>query len=84
MNYTKEGIRAHLLENVAVVSFKKINGDDRQMRCTLRHDYLPPMKAAEPGGARQTRPEWDDLLSVWDVDLNAWRSFVVDNVYYMS
>lgn len=46
------------------------------MLCTLKEDYLPALK--EP--ATPKKSENDDVLAVWDLDKNAFRSFRIDSV----
>lgn len=63
------------------LSFKKINGDIREMVCTLNPELLPPVPVVEatdkPKPERKKNP---DNQSVWDIDKQAWRSFKWENV----
>lgn len=68
------------LENgVATVTFEKVDGTLREMRCTLRSDMMPVQLLREEGDAsKRTTP--DTVLAVWDLDQGGWRSFRVDSV----
>lgn len=61
-----------LSNNICEVTFTKANGDERTMICTLMPAYLPQTDA--PSRAVNT-PVPDDLITVWDVEEDAWRSF---------
>jgi hypothetical protein len=66
-----------LKNNVMTVTFTKVDGTERTMRCTLLPEYLPP----ETGGKQMlTEGVVRNNLSVWDVDANGWRSFRVDSI----
>lgn len=63
------------------VSFTKVNGDRRDMLCTLKEDLLPPKpepKTDKP--ARPARKENLDVQSVWDLKAKGWRSFRWENI----
>jgi hypothetical protein len=69
-----------LLKNgVVEVTFTKMNGDKRVMTCTLQPSFLPEEVETE-----KTRKQNDDVLSVWDIDANGWRSFRFDSVISYS
>lgn len=61
------------------VTFNKINGEERTMLCTLSEQYLPKQEVIE--SKRRVNP---DVMSVWDLEKNEWRSFRLDKVigYY--
>ena len=67
-----EALQAHK----CVVKFTKVNGEVREMPCTLREDIIPKV---EPKTERSKQPN-DKVLSVWCLDKNEWRSFRVDSV----
>ena len=64
---------------VLVVKFKKVDGEDRTMRCTLDHRIIPQPKECIITSNRVVN---EDIVVVWDTDINAWRSFRKDSVYY--
>ena len=65
-------MREKLREGEVLVTFKKKNGDIRQMLCTLRHDIVPEVYGSAPPS--------DELVTAWDLDLGGWRSFKVASV----
>ena len=68
-----------LKKAVCTVEFTKVNGDSRTMRCTLKPDLLPTAVLNEDEPVTQ-RAENPHVVSVWDVDLQAWRGFRWDSV----
>ena len=66
-----------LHNNICSVKFTKKDGSIREMRCTLKENYLPTQTDLEEQVQRKTSTE---SISVWDVDKNGWRSFRVDSI----
>lgn len=73
MNF--ETLTEMLQTNIVNVEFTKLNGETRNMRCTLIEDFLPPASAEI-----STKKVNLDSRSVWDLDKDAWRAFRVDSV----
>ena len=71
----REKMREILQANVCEVQFTKADGSPRTMRCTLMPDSLPPLKTDG-----KQRAENLDIVPVWDVEAEGWRSFRVDSV----
>lgn len=69
--------RSFLHTGVFEITFKKVDGTERVMPCTLKPDALPPKALNEHHQTRLYNPE---ALSVWCVDKQEWRSFRVMNV----
>lgn len=61
------------------VTFTKVNGDTRIMRCTLNGNFIPPenwpFSTAEKDGIDE-----NTTLPVFDTDIQEWRSFKVKNI----
>ena len=78
---SKQQILDELHAGVTTVSFTKVNGERRDMRCTLNEELLPskPEPSAEDP-IKKVRPPNDSVQSVWDVDAKGWRSFRWENV----
>ena len=64
-----------LRSSIVEVTFTKVDGTERVMRCTLQPQYLP--ESIEKEGVKVRNA---DVQSVWDIDINAWRSFRFDSV----
>ena len=71
----KQTIGNALRENVCLVRFIKVDGSERTMKCTLREDMIPEVHKPKHGKAQN-----DEVLAVFDLDKEAWRSFRLDSV----
>jgi hypothetical protein len=76
---TKEELKSILLDHVAMVKFTKTDGTEREMRCTLISHYIP-QTVSEETIKKSTKSENPDVLAVWDVDSDGWRSFKLDSI----
>jgi len=77
--FTKHNIVSLLQNGIITISFIKNDGTERTMNCTLLGEYLPNNPAPDQVLLQENaRP--DNLVSVWDVDAGAWKSFYVDKV----
>ena len=56
------------------VTFRKADGTERVLHCTLKKDELPEYEVT---GTRKVNEE---VIPVWDLDNKGWRSFRVDSV----
>ena len=66
-----EGLKRNLMK----VVFTKANGEERIMNCTLHDSVLPEQPIREI-----KKKENLEVLSVWDIDANGWRSFRIDSI----
>jgi hypothetical protein len=57
------------------ITFTKVNGEEREMTCSLQESLLPPKKE----GTTQ-RKENPDVLAVFDIVNEGWRSFRWDSL----
>ncbi len=69
----------YLVEKLAhysnvTVTFEKKDGTERVMNCTLQVSIVPQVDA------ESTRKGNDNVVAVWDLDKDAWRSFRVDSI----
>ena len=78
MILTREEIVEALKVYKCVVKFTKVNGEVREMPCTLREDIVPKYERKTP--VKESVDKEKNTLSVWCLDKNAWRSFRVDSV----
>ena len=65
-------LKARLKNEILLVTFAKLDGDIREMSCTLNPTIIPQREEKE---STRTRPASSTSLSVWDTDANGWRSF---------
>lgn len=85
--YQRDVLLNDLRKNVIEITFTKVNGDQRIMRCTLMEHMLPatyranPEEKASEGEFHQKNP---DVIAAWDVQAGGWRSFRIDNVTYVQ
>lgn len=74
MEFDREEVKSLLHTNKCIVTFEKVNGDLRKMVCTLNPSMIP---VVESNDISEKRPKADnpDVLPVYDVEANGWRSF---------
>ena len=78
LSWQKEWLRKVLIDDIATVTFTKVNGEKRVMKCTLQEQYLPAQTDLEE--AIQKKKPNDSTLAVWDLDARSWRSFRIENL----
>jgi hypothetical protein len=86
MMYEREKLISDLKQAVCEVTFTKVNGERRVMRCTLDPKVFPLMTYEQFNHLeeQQKRPENLSVIAVWDIGVNGWRSFRVDSVQYVQ
>jgi len=75
----RDWLRGLLKEQNVTVTFKKINGDERIMTCTLKEGVIPA-PVAKDEEVNRNRQVKDEVQVVWDVNAKGWRSFKWVNV----
>lgn len=80
LGFDKYELKQHLKDGVLTVVFEKVDGTERSMRCTLSPEHMPPQLLTEAQSSAKIRNENDDILAVWDLDAQGWRSFHVSKV----
>ena len=73
--FDKYMLKEMLQNGIVSIVFEKADGTIREMNCTLNPTEMPPQLLTEQQDAAKIRNENADLLAVWDVDANGWRSF---------
>ena len=68
-----------LLTGQCRVIFTKLNGEERNMVCTLKEDVIPKA-TKDPITQKKVRDLNEEVLAVWDVNKEGWRSFRISNV----
>lgn len=79
MVFTKENLLDMLRNNVVTVTFTKLDGTERIMKCTLLGEYVPAPATNRQMLLQENRGS-DNNISVWDTEAQDWRSFRVSNV----
>jgi len=82
MIFTKENLIDMLRHNIVTVTFTKVDGSERTMKCTLMAEYVP--NAPTNNGQVLLQESESKAVSVWDTEVNGWRSFRVDSVKNIS
>jgi WYL_2, Sm-like SH3 beta-barrel fold len=73
---SKSTIVNMLKNGVINVKFTKVDGSERVMRCTLVEAIIKPH---EKKTDREKKVN-EEVLSVWDIENEGWRSFRLDSV----
>jgi hypothetical protein len=76
--WTKESISEQLRQGILDIQFVKKDGSLREMRCTLNEKYIPAATT------ESTKKENPDVLAVWDIDSNGWRSFIIKQLVWIG
>ena len=63
----------------ATVTFTKVDGTERVMKCTLEESKLPPVVIKEDAKPRK-QSDSTKALRVFDVEKQEWRSFTIKNI----
>jgi len=74
-NFSKQQIVEQARSGIINVRFTKVNGEGRDMKCTLLSEYLPNQQEMD-----FTEVDSKEYLAVWDVEVNGWRSFRIESV----
>lgn len=85
--FNRDVILNDLRTSVLEVSFKKADGSQRLMRCTLMPHYLPKSyneSLDEQNQEKEFHQKNDNVIAAWDVQNNGWRSFRIDSVEYLQ
>jgi len=82
MIFTKENLGELLRNNIVTITFTKVDGTERTMKCTLLGEYVP--NAATNGRVLLNESTNVQNISVWDVEANDWRSFRINSVKNVS
>lgn len=76
---SKKDLKKMLHDNIVDVVFVKVNGEKRKMHCTLKADLLPA-PSGDPKSKTPTGADNPNIVAVWDLEANGWRSFKLDSV----
>ena len=76
MNLSRSTLNHMLHSGIVNVKFTKTDGSERDMRCTLVDNMV---KTHEKKTDREKKIN-ENIISVWDVDKEGWRSFRYDSI----
>jgi len=76
----RDELKQALHHGLFEVTFTKVNGDTRIMTCTLKEDLLPQQTDVEEHIEKKSKKSNPDVLAVYDVKAEGWRSFRWDNL----
>jgi hypothetical protein len=78
----KDWVKSVLNEGIATITFTKADGTERVMKCTLDRNLVPPQekKSEVKRISEQIRSVSPDVLPVYDVEAQGWRSFRWDSI----
>jgi len=81
--FTRDGLIDLLRHNIVSVTFTKVNGEERVMRCTLQANHIPNAPT-QNGELVVEGKSSSNNVSAWDVEANGWRSFRIASVKNVS
>ena len=77
---TRQELLDLLRDNIVSITFDKLNGDERTMKCTLIAELLPKADKEDKLSQTKVRNLEDAVFVVWSLEANAWRSFRYDRL----
>lgn len=72
---TEEKLLEILNTGVLIVTFNKLDGDERVMTCTKNIEHIP-----EESRPKSEKAPKKGTITAWDLNANGWRSFKYDRV----
>ena len=72
----REWLMSILKTNTVGLTFKKKDDTIREMKCTLAEEKLPEIEKK----TERVRKENDNVISVFDIEKNEWRSCRYDSI----
>lgn len=73
-------LKGILKVDVATITFIKKDGTERIMKCTLAPSLLPITPITESEKVRKIN---EDIMAVYDIELQNWRSFRIKSVKHV-
>lgn len=72
-------LKSILSVSEAKITFTKVDGTERVMKCTLEATKLPPVVIKEDAKPRK-ESDSTKALRVFDIEKQEWRSFTIKNI----
>lgn len=66
-----------LTTDILNIGFKKKDGSDRYMKCTLNSEYVPQYEKKTD----KIKKINENILSVFDLEKEGWRSISIDSIF---
>lgn len=79
-NFDREWLVNLLNTGTWTVKFTKKDGTERKMLCTLQENAIPEEKKSKNTGKAKN----DEVIPVFDIEKQEWRSFRVDSIVSVS
>lgn len=82
-DYTQEELVKTLENSILDITFIKVNGDHRFMKCTRDGTYIPKDEYPKNSDGDDSKPKReypDDIVIVYDLENEGWRSFRFDSI----
>ena len=79
METSKSALEQLLKREILEINFNKKDGTPRTMICSLKHEFLPK-KEISSDEPLKTKKENPNVVSVWDLEKDNFRSFRLDSV----
>lgn len=76
----QDWIKSVLQSGIATVVFEKNDGTERSMKCTLSENIIPQSVPIVSNEIKKVRVVSKEVLPVYDIDVQGWRSFRWDSV----
>lgn len=76
MTTNKEHLKDLLKRKIVQIKFKKKDGSERVMKCTLQEDIVPIYEKK----TERVKKQNEETLAVWDLEKDSFRSFKLDSV----
>ena len=72
-------LKGVLVSTPATITFTKVDGTVRVMKCTLESEKIPKVEIKEDAKPRK-QSDSTKALRVFDLEKNEWRSFTIKNI----
>lgn len=76
----KKWLKGHLAFGPVTVTFTKKDGSERVMNCTTNSELVPTQTIVESTEPKKEKKSNEDVMPVYDLDAQGWRSFRWDSV----
>jgi hypothetical protein len=76
----KKWLKSHLAFGPVTVTFTKKDGTERVMNCTTNPELVPKVEVKESIEIKKERKINEDVMPVFDLESNAWKSFRWDSI----